>query len=139
MGRGGQSSVEYFVIAIMVLMFMVPIWTYIATTQQQTSGELSLSYAKNAVKQIADSSSLVYSQGYPAKINIKVYIPDGVENITINDKIITFYVRTGSQRTEVWYTSNAPMQGSATIPTNEGYYYLDVISQDTYVEINRTV
>jgi uncharacterized protein (UPF0333 family) len=133
-----QAAVEYFVIAGMVLMFMVPIWVYIVTTQQQATQELSLSYAKNAAKQIADASSLVHSQGAPAKININLYIPSGVVNATIINKTIIFHVLTGSQTSEVWYTSTAELHGEEDIPVNEGYYYFDIISHDTYVEINRT-
>jgi hypothetical protein len=135
----GQTAVEYFIIAAMVMMFMVPIWLYMFTTQDQTSQELSLSYTRNTAKQIADAASLVHSQGAPAKINIKVYIPNGIENVSIIDRTIIFDVSLGSQSTEVWYTSNAPMTGQDDIPLNEGYYYFDIISHDTYVEINRTV
>jgi uncharacterized protein (UPF0333 family) len=135
----GQSSIEYFVIAAMVMMFMIPIWVYIMTIQQQAAQELSLSYSKNAAKQIADAASLVHSQGSPAKINIKVYIPDGVGNVSIVDKTIIFNVFMGAQESEVWYDSTAELQGEGEIPVNEGYYYFDIISHDTYVEINRTV
>lgn len=134
-----QAAVEYFVIAAMVMMFMIPIWAYMVTTQQQASEELSLSYAKNAAKQIADSASLVHSQGAPAKINIKVYIPSGVTDVSIVNKTIIFNVMMGSQESEVWYSSMAEMQGEEDIPTSEGYYYFDIISHDSYVEINRTV
>jgi hypothetical protein len=135
----GQSAIEYFIIAGMVLMFMVPIWLYMSTTQEQTSMELALSYTRNAAKQFADAASLVHSQGSPAKINIKVYIPDGIYNVTINERTISFNVQTGATVSEVWYTSNAPLQGGDQIPLNEGYYYFDIISHDSYVEINRTV
>ena len=129
---------EYFVIATMVMMFMIPVWVHITTTQQQVGYELSLSYARNAAKQIADAASLVHSQGAPAKINIKVYIPNGVENVTINDKTLIFKVNRGDYVSDVWYTSSATLQGEDKISTNEGYYYFDIISHDTYVEINRT-
>ena len=135
----GQAAIEYFVIAGMLMMFMIPIWVYIVTIQQQTSQELSLSYTRNTAKQIADAASLVHSQGSPAKINIKVYIPDGVTNVSIINKTIIFHVLTGSQESEVWYTSTAELQGEDDISVNEGYYYFDIISHDTYVEINRTV
>jgi type II secretory pathway pseudopilin PulG len=134
-----QTAIEYFIIAGMVLMFMVPIWAYIVTTQQQTTQQLSLTYARNAAKQIADAASLVHSQGSPAKINIKVFIPSSIKNVSIYNKTIVFQVITGPQTAEIWYTSTADMQGEEKIPVNEGYYYFDIISHDTYVEINRTV
>ena len=137
--RRGQAAIEYFVIAAMVMMFMIPIWVYVASTQQSTGYELSLSYTRNAAKQLADAASLVHSQGAPAKINVKVYIPSGVENVSIIDKTVIFKVNTGPQVSEVWYTSAATITGEDQIPINEGYYYFDIISHDSYVEINRTV
>ena len=135
----GQAAIEYLVIASMLMMFMIPIWVYIMTIQQQTTQELSLSYTRNTAKQMADAASLVHSQGSPAKINIKVYIPDGISNVSIINKTIIFHVLAGPQESEVWYTSTAELQGEDDIPINEGYYYFDIISHDTYVEINRTV
>jgi hypothetical protein len=138
-GFRAQAAVEYFVIAAMVMMFMIPVWVHITTTQQNAGFELSLSYARNSVKQIADAASLVHSQGAPAKINIKVYIPAGVENVSIIDKTLIMKVNTGGQVSEVWHESSATLQGEDQISTNEGYYYFDIISHDSYVEINRTV
>jgi len=137
--KRGQAAIEYFIIATMVMLFMVPIWVHITSIQSQTTVELSLSYAQNTVKQITDVSSLVHSQGSPAKMNIKVYIPSGVQNVSITDKTLSFFMWTDSGTTEIWHTSAAPMQGVDNIPTKEGYFYLDIISRDTYVEINRTV
>lgn len=134
----GQTSIEYFVIAAMVLMFMVPIWVYVVTTQHQTTQELSLSYARNSVKQIADAANLVHSQGAPAKLNIKVYVPEGLYNVSIINRTIIFNMLSDSQTTEVWYMSMAELRGGENIPTSEGYYNLNIISHDSYVEINRT-
>lgn len=134
-----QAAVEYFVIAAMVMMFMIPVWVHITTTQQNAGFELSLSYARNSVKQITDAASLVHSQGAPAKINIKVYIPSGVDNVSIIGKTLIMKVDTGGQLAEIWHESSATLQGEDQISTNEGYYYFDIISHDTYVEINRTV
>lgn len=134
-----QSAIEYFAIATMILMFMVPIWLYMVTTQDQATRELSLSYSKNAVKQIADTASLVHSQGYPSKLNIKVYIPDGLSNVSVIGSTLIFNLDMGDHQSEIWYKSNAPLQGGENIPLREGYYYFDITSYDTYVEINRTV
>jgi hypothetical protein len=134
-----QAAVEYFVIAAMVLMFLIPVWIYIVTTQQSASQELNLAYAKNAVKQFSDASSLVNSQGYPAKIKLDIFIPDGLTNVTIVDRTIIFRMNINDQITDIWYESNAQMQGVDEIPLQEGYYTFDFASFDSYVQINRTV
>lgn len=130
----GQAAVEYFVVVGLVVVFMIPLWAYISGTQQDVGQDVSLSYAKTAAEQIADASSLVHSQGSPAKIKIRVFIPDGVINISLAQKTVSFNITYRNLITDVWAESNADMNG--TIPTREGYYNLDIISMDSYVQIN---
>ena len=131
----GQAAVEYFVVVGLVVMFMIPLWTYMVSTQQDVGQEVSLSYAQTAAKQIADAASLVHSQGYPAKISIRVYIPAGVLNVSLAQKTVSLNITYRNLMTDVWSKSNADMNG--TIPTNEGYYNFDIQSMDTYVQINK--
>jgi len=131
----GQAAVEYFVVVGLVVMFMIPLWAYMVATQDDIGQEISLSYAKTAATQIADAASLVHSQGYPAKISIRVYIPDGVINVSLAQKTVSFNITYRSLVTDVWAESNAEMNG--TIPVNEGYYNFDIHSMNTYVQINQ--
>jgi len=131
----GQAAVEYFVVVGLVVMFMIPLWSYMVATQENIGQEVSLSYAQTAAKQIADAASLVHSQGYPAKINIRVYIPDGVLNVSLTQKTVGFNISYRNLVTDVWSKSNAALNGS--IPTNEGYYNFDIQSMNTYVQINQ--
>ena len=68
-----QSSIEYFIIAVMVLLFMVPIWLYVTNTQSQTVDELSLAYSQNAVKQFSDVASTIADNFNINDGNIIVY------------------------------------------------------------------
>ena len=134
-----QSAIEYLVIAGIVMMFMVPLWIYVTTTQSQASRELAFSYAKNTVEQIADAASLVNSQGSPAMISIKVYVPEGLRNVSSSGRFLIFEMFTGGNSTShVWSESNAIIQGSDEIPLEKGYYYLDITSHDSYVSISRS-
>ena len=134
MKTSGQSAFEYFAIVGMVLVFLIPLWMYAASLHQQTGTELSLTYAENTVKQIADTASLVYSQGPPAKVSIKIYIPDGVENVSIINETIIFNMSTPYGYTDVFATSDAPLNGS--LPTDEGYYTIKIEAKNGYVQIN---
>jgi uncharacterized protein (UPF0333 family) len=128
-----QTAIEYLSIIGIVLVFVIPIWAYLVTLEQQTSTELSLSYSKNAARQIADTSSLVYSQGPPAKISFQVYIPIGIENILIDNKNIVFNVSIGPAYTDVFATSTATMNG--TLSKEPGYYTIQIIAVDDRVDI----
>ena len=131
----GQAAIEYFVVVGLVIIFMIPLWSYMVATQDDVGQEVSLSYAQTAAKQIADASSLVHSQGYPAKINIRVYIPEGVLNVSLAQKTVSFNITYRDLVTDVWSKSNTDLNG--TIPTNEGYYNFDIQSMNTYVQINQ--
>jgi uncharacterized protein (UPF0333 family) len=130
-----QTAMEYLSIVGIILVFVIPIWAYLITLEQQTASELSLAYSKNAARQIADASSLVYSQGPPAKLSFQVYVPAGVKNILIDNKSIVFNISLGATYTDVFSTSVATMNG--TLTPNEGYYTIEVISLNSLVQINQ--
>jgi uncharacterized protein (UPF0333 family) len=131
----GQTAMEYLIIVSIVLVFMIPIWTYVATMQQQTNTELTLTYARNAANQIADAAKLVYSQGPPAKLRINVYIPYGVQNITITNNSISFGVIFNSKTADIYAFSTSNLNGS--IPSGQGYYWIDVEAMDNLVQITQ--
>ena len=128
-----QSAMEYLSIVGIILVFIIPIWAYMVTLEQQTSVELSLSYAKNTAKRIVEASDLVYSQGPPAKLTFEIYVPMGVQDIIIQNNTILFNVSLGPTFTDVFDTSTATMNG--TLSKNEGYYTIEVISINDRVDI----
>ena len=136
MGKKLQAAFEYLVIVSIVLVFMIPIWAYVTSTQRDTSTELALTYAKNTANQIADASNLVYSQGPPAKIRINVYIPYGVDNITILNSTIRFRLNVDSGITDIFAFSTAQLNG--TLPKKQGYYWIEVEATDDTVQIEQS-
>lgn len=134
-GRG-QSALEYLIIVSLVMVFLIPIWAHVTGTQRDTSTELSLTYAKNTANQIADAADLVYSQGPPAKIRINVYIPYGIENATIINNAINFQVWSDPGITDIFAFSTAQLNG--TLPTRQGYYWIDVEATDNLVQISQS-
>lgn len=136
MGKKAQAAFEYLVIVSIVLVFMIPIWAYVTSTQRDTSIELALTYAKNTANQIADASNLVYSQGPPAKIKINVYIPYGVGNITILNRTIRFRLNVDSGITDIFAFSTAQLNG--TLPKKQGYYWIEVEATDDIVQIEQS-
>lgn len=136
MGKKLQAAFEYLVIVSIVLVFMIPIWAYVTSTQRDTSIELALTYAKNTANQIADASNLVYSQGPPAKVKINVYIPYGVDNITILNNTIRFRLNVDSGITDIFAFSTAQLNG--TLPKKQGYYWIEVEATDDIVQIEQS-
>jgi len=135
MKRKLQAAFEYLAIVSIVLVFMIPIWIYVTSTQHETTTELTLTYAKNAANQIVDASNLVYSQGPPAKVSINVHIPYSIENITIVNNTINVKVRIDSGITDIFAFSTSQLNGS--LPEDQGYYWIEVEAKDNFVQIER--
>jgi uncharacterized protein (UPF0333 family) len=134
-----QTSFEYLIIIAIVIGFLLPVWAYVSSMQQMNTDQLALAYAKNAVEKITDTASLVYSQGYPAKVVTRVYIPKGIEESIVSDNLLKLRVRTLSGVSDIWATSVGRMNLTEGLNlTSEGVYMLSLeANQNDYVQISR--
>jgi uncharacterized protein (UPF0333 family) len=123
-----QAAFEYMLIVIIVLAFLIPLWSYMITVNSEASDELVLSYAKNTVDSITSTSDLVYSQGPPAKVRVSVFIPSGIQQTNITNKTVTLTVVHSSGTTGIFSQSRARLNG--TIPDSKGSYWLEIRAVD---------
>lgn len=130
----GQVAFEYILIVGLLLFFLIPLWAYSAGIERQASSELATTYAQNAANKLANQADLVHSQGPPAKINTQLYIPPGVQNITIIDSTIIFRMQTDYGLTDVVAIANTNI--SASLPTTEGNYQISVEATPTGANIS---
>ncbi len=121
------------VIAIFILGFLTPIWIYASQVKTQTNDDFILSYAKNAVSQIAKYADMVYSQRSSAKVKIGVYIPSNVQYTNITDHLINIRVLSSSGPVDVFENSIAKLNG--TLPSDEGFYWVLIKAEGDYVNI----
>ncbi|MFH1978459.1 MAG: hypothetical protein ABIJ92_03980 [Candidatus Aenigmatarchaeota archaeon] len=133
MKRKAQAAFEYMMIVGIVLLFIVPVWSYMNTVHKDTTNELYFSYARNAVTKIVDTAELVYSQGPPASVQVVVYIPKYVEEINITGTTINIRLNIGDVN-DVNGFGIAPLNGS--LPTTEGSYVIKIEAIDDYVNIS---
>ena len=132
-----QTAFEYMVIVLLVMAFITPVWYHLNSVQQSTADQFIYTYAKAALNKLKDNADLVYSQRYDARVTIKIYIPPGVQNISIsgNDLRMTVYTSDGVQ--DVFETTTSTVSGS--LPTSEGLYTVLLEAKGDYVEISRLV
>lgn len=129
----GQAAFEYMVIAIFVLSFLTPIWVYLNNMRAQTGDEFVLSYAENAVNQIAKKADMVYSQRMDARVKITVYVPPGVDYVDLTGNEINMRITTRSGPVDVFATSIAELQGG--VPSDEGLYNVLLKAEGDYVNV----
>jgi len=130
----GQVAFEYMIIVGLVLLFLIPLWAYLASVREDTIQEISTSYAESAVNKIASSADLVFSQGPPAKVRTTVYIPSGVSSTNIIDSTIIISVYSGAGISNVSALTIANITGA--LPTTEGNYQITIEAIDDYVSVS---
>lgn len=128
-----QVAMEYLIIVGVVLAFLVPIWAYVTISQNQASGDLSLSYARTAVEKLRSAADMVYSQGSPAKVTLNVYLPPGLEQAALQNASIILSVRTYAGLNSVSAQCKGNLTGS--LPQREGNYLFIVKAVDHTVSI----
>jgi uncharacterized protein (UPF0333 family) len=129
----GQAGFEYMVIIVIALIFVAPLWYYGMQTREGVSGDMSLSYAKNAAKKIASTADLVYSQRENASVSIMIHIPEGVTSANISGGSVIIRVSTKAGQVTIYEKSKANITG--TIPIVKGDYYFVMRSMGDYVNL----
>ncbi len=130
-----QASLEFFIIVSLVLLMLYPLWITLFSSVTGQQEELRVSYARTAVERVRQAADLVYVQGEPAQVSVRVYIPEGVENYTLSGEVIELNVRNRAGITDIVAFSNGNMTGE--LPTTAGYHTLRIKAVGGLVNVTR--
>jgi len=129
-----QAAIEYYTIIAVALLILLPLSFYVNQLLMGYRDDTKISMARDAVKKLGESADWVYSQGPPARLSVKVYVPEGVEQTSLDNKIILLRVRTSAGITDVYYETVPSLNGS--IPIENGYYSISLTAYGNYVNIS---
>lgn len=134
-----QAAFEFMLVVLLAMAFLIPAWIYITTIKIETTDELALSYAKNAVDKIASTADLVYSQGPPAKVKTSIYVPHGVSGFEMRNYTVIMAILYGNTLTDVFADSRAKLT-NGTLPKAEGNYWMNIEAiNDANFDINISI
>ncbi|MEM5853549.1 MAG: hypothetical protein QXG39_02990 [Candidatus Aenigmatarchaeota archaeon] len=129
-----QVALEYLMVISFALMVLVPYTLYLQTVSQNLKDDNNLLVASSSVQKIGQMSDWVFSQGEPAKVTILLQIPNNVEEISFNGKMMKWRVRTSSGVSDIYYFSTANLTGN--LSTNPGYYYVSIQAMKDGVNVS---
>lgn len=129
-----QAAIEFLIIISVALTILVPLILLVNQSLMGYVDDTKISQAKEAVKKLGDNANWVFSQGSPAKVTVEVYIPDGVESVSMNNNEILYKIRTTAGISDVYYTTVPQVNG--TLPEKSGYYFVSLTSFSNYVNIS---
>ena len=128
-----QVSVEFVIIVSALLIIIVGL---IATNMQiltSHENEVKVIKAQDTLDTIYRSALHVYQQGENSKDKIFVMIPNSVNSISLKQGLIQINLSVDGNEISLFRTNRFNITGD--IPTDEGYYWLTVISKGSYVEV----
>ncbi|MDD5086369.1 MAG: hypothetical protein PHV16_01325 [Candidatus Nanoarchaeia archaeon] len=130
-GKFAQVSMEYLIIVGFVLIITTPLIIIFYQHTATTNYQIITSQADKIVKKIVDNSEAVYYLGEPSKTRIKVYMPENVESIVMEDYEVCFKIKTKSGISDISQTSSVNISGD--ISTSPGIHYITIEAREGYV------
>ncbi len=113
--RKGQVAMEYVMIVGFATLIAIPLFLIFNFYTLETRDEVILSQADSIATKIVDSAESVYYIGEPSKITLKIYMPVGVENITIQDGYVVLRASTKGLSTDIVKSSDVNITGTLNI------------------------
>jgi hypothetical protein len=135
--RKSQSSLELLITLSFGLIILLPI-VVISLLQISTSASsLATTEAQASASKLADISTAIGSQGYPAKQLVLVQVPQNVENIYIGNQTngvgheIIFVVNTNAGTSYVTAYTPVNVSGYLEEDALQGTYLINVSAQNS--------
>jgi uncharacterized protein (UPF0333 family) len=111
--KRGQVSVEYLIVIGFVTLIVGVLLTISVMYRSQVNYQIRLNQVDEVARSVVDSAESVYYLGEPSRTTLKIYMPEGVDSIIINDNELFFKVRVQSGAlTDIAYSTAANLTGS---------------------------
>jgi hypothetical protein len=128
-----QVSVEYLLIIGFVAVMTLPLILLYYTYTLNSSDEIIVSQTIQLAKRIVDAAESVYSLGEPSQTVIKVYVPNNIAGVSLDNKELQFNVSTQSGIAQIVDVSSVNLTGK--LPIKQGTYSITLNATNTGVKI----
>jgi len=129
----GQISLEFAIIIGFVTLILIPLISVFYFQIRDTNNQIIVQQCYKIAKEVVDKSEQVYYLGAPSKTVLKVYIPEHVESIQINNKEVVFKIKIAGTLSDAVAISDVNITG--TISPTEGIHYISVEAMGAYVKV----
>ncbi len=129
-----QVSMEFLVIIGLAFLMTIPLIIVFYQQSETLNTDITTSQIDKVANKIRDASDEVYYLGSPSKKTVTVFMPEGVQSISISGNKIIFIIDSPSGDYELVKWSAANLSGS--IQTYKGIHHVSVESHNTYVSIS---
>jgi len=111
-----QTSIEYLIIVSFITLIIIGILGVAFFYSNSIRDRIKILQMENFANKIISTAESVSYSGDPSKATIDVYLPEGVESISIHEgeNLLIISLQTNSGTTTNAYSSNVEISGSIT-------------------------
>ena len=135
MKRSGQVGVEYMIIIGFVTIAIMSILVLAYFYSNEIKDRIRLNQVENFAAQLVSSAESDFFQGEPSKTTVRLYLPEGIEAVTLDQYNLIITTRTSSGQNIRAFSSDVILNG--TISSGEGIKKLALEAKPTYVQISQ--
>ncbi|HIG52004.1 hypothetical protein CXT76_01275 [Candidatus Parvarchaeota archaeon] len=119
--KRGQISTEYLIVVGFVTFVVIGIMAVAYFYMGSIRTSMLLSQVTNFANKVISSGEEVFFSGEPAKVTVKAYLPEGVQQIRFIEDQIVFDVLTDSGLNVIAFSSDVPIiEAPSSITTFQG-------------------
>lgn len=131
--KKGQIGIEYMIIIAFVTFAIMTTLSLAVFYSGQVKDDIKLNQVENFAVQLINSAESVFFAGEPSKATVRLYFPEGVQNVTINSEGLFIIVQGSHGINKRFFTSRVPLSGS--ISPNQGTKKITLTATETNVLI----
>lgn len=131
--KRGQISTEYIIVISFVIFIVLSALAIAFSYSSQIRDSIKFNQLESFSQKITTQAESVFYSGWPAKTTVKAYLPDGINQIIIQDYFIIFNISTSSGESVTAFRSNVNLTGN--LGTNSGLrvVYLNATSNSVII------
>jgi uncharacterized protein (UPF0333 family) len=131
--KRAQISMEFLIIMSFAIAITIPLLLTYYEYSRNANIRIKTEQVDKIAREMVNNAESVYYTGAPSKTTMKVYLPEGVESVEINQRSIVFKVKFYGNISEISYSSNVNLSG--TMSNHQGIHNIAIEAKDGYVEI----
>ena len=134
MRRKGQIGVEYLIIVGFLTFAIISLLALAYFYSEQTKDKIRLNQAESFATQLIGSAETVFFAGEPSKTTISLYLPSGVDEITIsgNALLMRMHVSNGGENLRI-FDSKVGLSGVISLSEGTKRLTLDARTNDVMI------
>ncbi len=135
LGKRGQVGVEYMILIGFLSFAIFVILAFSFLYSDKIKDRIKTNQVESFAANLINSAESVFFAGEPSRTTVRLYLPDGVESITISNDSIIIETRVSGGRNVRAYESSVPLNG--TILPGEGTRKLTLEAKSNFVDIRQ--